>query len=147
MSRARGAMICVQNGRPRYRQAKNPAGENGTEPLRSAFRRHPLLVSAFVLFTLLALFFAGRFATRVAYWSTHQNQPVAEWMTVGYIAHSWHLDTRELETASGLPPPAGHPLTLGEIARERGVPVSEIIAAVEAAIARLQADKQTRRPP
>ncbi len=115
--------------------------------MKSAFRRHPVLVSAFVLFTLLALFFAGRLATRAVYWSTHQNQPVAEWMTVGYIAHSWHLDTRELEAASGLPPPAGHPLTLGEIAQQRGVPVSQIIAAVEAAIAKLQADKTRRRTP
>ena len=116
--------------------------------MRSAFRRHPVLVSAFVLFTLLALFFAGRFATRAIYWSTHQNQPVAAWMTVGYIAHSWNLDPRDLEVAAGLPPPvAGRPLTLGEIASERGVPVSQIIAAVEAAITRLQADRQGRRPP
>ena len=118
-----------------------------TGPLKSAFRRHPVLVSAFVLFTLLALFFAGRFTTRAIYWSTHHNQPVAAWMTVGYIAHSWNLDPHELEVAAGLPPPAGHPLTLGEIARQRGVPVSEVVAAVEAAIARLQADQHRRRPP
>jgi hypothetical protein len=115
--------------------------------LKSAFRRHPFLVSAFVLFTLLALFFAGRFATRAIYWSTHQNQPVAAWMTVGYIAHSWHLDPRDLEATAGLPPPAGHPLTLGEIATQRGVAVGEIIATVEAAIAKLQAERHGREPP
>ncbi len=115
--------------------------------MRSAFRRHPLLASAFVLFTLLALVFAGRFATRVAYWSTHQNQPVAEWMTVGYIAHSWHLDPHDLEAQAGLPPPAGHPLTLGEIAAQRGVRVDQIVAAVEVAIARLQAEKHGSKPP
>lgn len=115
--------------------------------MKSAFRRHPFLVSAFVLFALVALLFAGRFATRVAYWSTHQNQPVAEWMTVGYIAHSWHLDPRAIEETAGLPPPAGHPQTLGEIAAMRGVPVGEIIAAVEAAIVELQADQHRPRPP
>ncbi len=115
--------------------------------MKSAFRRHPVLVSAFVLFTALALFFAGRFATRAVYWSTHQNQPVAAWMTVGYIAHSWNLDPRDLETAAGLPPPAGRPLTLGEIAQQRGVPVGQIVATVEAAIARLQADKHGHKPP
>lgn len=123
------------------------AGDDRTERLKSTFRRHPVLVSAFVLFTLLALLFAGRFGYRVAYWSTHQNQPVAEWMTVGYIAHSWHLDPHDLEMQAGLPPPAGHPLTLGEIATGRGVPVSEVIAAVEAAIARLQAEKHGPKPP
>ena len=115
--------------------------------MRSAFRRHPILVSAFVVFTLIALVFAGRFATRVAYWSTHQNQPVAEWMTVGYIAHSWHLDARAIDAAAGLPPPVGHPLMLGEIAAQRGVPVGEVIAVVEAAIARLQAEKHGPKPP
>ena len=115
--------------------------------MKSAFRRHPLLVSAFVLFTLLALFFAGRFATRAVYWSTHQNETVAAWMTVGYIGHSWHLDPRAIDAAAGLPGPAGHPLTLAEIAVARGVPVSEIIAAVEAAIARLQAEKHGNKTP
>ncbi len=118
-----------------------------TGPLKSAFRRHPVLVSAFVLFTLLALFFAGRFAARAIYWSTHQNQPVAAWMTVGYIAHSWNLNPRSLEEAAGLPPPAGRPLTLGEIAVDRGVPADEVIATVAAAIAKLQADQHRRRPP
>ncbi len=109
--------------------------------MNAAFRRHPILVSAFVLFTLVALVFAGRFTYRVAYWTTHHNQPVAAWMTVGYVAHSWHLDPRAIDELAGLPPPTGAPLTLGEIATERGVPVDQIIAAVEAAIARLQAEE------
>lgn len=115
--------------------------------MRSTFRRHPLLASAFVLFTVLAVFFAGRLAYRVVYWSTHREQPVAEWMTVGYIGHSWHLDPRAIDAAAGLPPPAGHPLTLGEIAQQRGVPAREVIASVEAAIARLQAEQHGSKPP
>jgi hypothetical protein len=115
--------------------------------LKSAFRRHPFLASAFVLFTLLALFFAGRFAYGVAYWSTHHNQPVASWMTVGYVAHSWHLDPRAIDATAGLPPPAGHPLTLEEIASQRGVPVEQIIAAVEDAIAKLQAEEHGNKTP
>ncbi len=115
--------------------------------MKSAFRRHPLLVSAFVLFTLLALVFAGRLAFRLSYWSTHQNETVAEWMTIGYVGHSWHLDPRAIDAAAGLPPPAGHPLTLAEIAAERGVPVERIIADVEAAIAKLQAEEHGNRTP
>ena len=48
-------------------------------------------------------------------------------------------NTREIDRIAGLPLPQGHPLTLQEIARERGVPVAEIIAGVEAAVAKLQA--------
>ena len=68
-------------------------------------------------------------------------------MTVGYVAHSWHLDPRAIEEMAGLPAPAGHPQTLGEIAAARGVPIGEIIAAVEAAIAELQTEKRGPKPP
>ncbi len=119
----------------------------GTGSLRSAFRRHPVLVSAFVLFTLLALVFAGRFTYRVAYWTTHRNEPVAAWMTVGYVGHSWHLDPRAVAAAAELPPLSGHPLTLAEIAAERGVPVEQIVAAVETAIAKLQTEQHGSKTP
>ena len=38
-----------------------------------------------------------------------------------------------------MPLPEGHLLTLEEIARRRGVPVAEVIAEVEAAVAALRA--------
>jgi hypothetical protein len=62
-------------------------------------------------------------------------------MTVGYVGRSWGLDPRELDAVAGLPLPEerGHPLTLAEIARNRGVPVAEVIADVEAAIATMRA--------
>ena len=141
-------MICVQNGRSRYRQAKSPTGDNRTGQLKSAFRRHPVLVSAFVAFTLLALFFAGRFTYQAIYWSTHQNQPVAAWMTVGYIAHSWNLDPRDLD-GHGRPAAARRPSFDARRNRRRSAACrcSEIIAAVEAAIAKLQAEKHGHKPP
>lgn len=109
--------------------------------LFTAWRARPWLTSAFVLACAVTLFFAGRLVFYTAYWATHREMPVQGWMTVGYVARSWGLDPRELDAAAGLPQPQakGHPLTLDEIARDRGVPVAEIIAAVESALAEMQA--------
>lgn len=104
------------------------------------FRRHPKLVSALLLSSTLALVFLGRFLVQLIYWSGHQNEPVQAWMTMGYVGHSWDLNPRRLDELAGLPKPVnGHPKTLAEIAKERGVPVSEVIAQVEAAIAQAKA--------
>jgi uncharacterized membrane protein HdeD (DUF308 family) len=102
------------------------------------FRRHPYLFGAFALAVALALFFAARFITSVVYWAGHQNEPVQPWMTVGYVGHSWGVDPRQIDLIAGLPLLDGHPLTLSEIAAQDGAPVSEVIARVEAALAKLK---------
>lgn len=103
--------------------------------------RHPVLSLAFGLALALTLFFAGRFVAQAVYWSNpaHRNQPVAGWMTVGYVGHSWGLSPHEIDAEAGLPRPDGTPLTLAQIAAGRGVPVAQVIAEVEAALARLTA--------
>jgi hypothetical protein len=107
--------------------------------MRALFRRHPWLTSALGLAVALTLFFAVRFAVGAIYWAQHRQEPISGWMTVGYIGRSWQLDPREIDAVAGFPLPQGHPLTLEEIARQRGVPVAEIIAQAEAAVAKLQA--------
>lgn len=104
-------------------------------------RRHPVLSLAFALALGLTLFFAGRFVAQAVYWSdpAHRNQPVAGWMTVGYVGRSWGLSPRAIDAEAGLPPPQGKPLTLNQIAAARGVPVAQVVAEVEAALARLMA--------
>lgn len=108
-------------------------------PLIAAFRRHPLHFSAAGLALALALFFAVDFIAGAIYWSAHQNEPIQSWMTVGYIGHSWDVSPRAIDAIAGLPRPEGHPLTLGEIARDRRVPVADIIATVESAITQIKA--------
>jgi hypothetical protein len=105
------------------------------------WRQRPVLTSAFLLACAVTLFLAGFTVTRAVYWSNHREEPVSAWMTVGYVGRSWGLDPRELDAVAGLPVPEerGHPLTLAEIARDRGVPVTDIIAEVEAAIVTLRA--------
>lgn len=109
--------------------------------MKTAFRRHPLLVGAFAIALALALFFAVRLTIHTIRWEIHAEEPIEGWMTVGYVGRSWRLDPREIDRIAGLPLPeeAGRPLTLARIAADRGVPVAEIIAAVEAAVAQLRA--------
>jgi hypothetical protein len=109
--------------------------------LLTLWRARPWLTSAFLLACAVTLFFAGRFVAFSVYWATHQEVPVEPWMTVGYVARSWGLEPRALDAAAGTPIPEvkGHPQTLEEIARDRGVPVDEVIADVETAVERMRA--------
>ena len=65
-----------------------------------------------------------------------REQPVAAWMTPGYIAHSWQVPRgiviEALELDRGVRPPRA---TLADIAEDRGVPVQDLIEALEDAIA------------
>lgn len=107
-------------------------------------RRHPVLASLFALALVLTLVFAGRFVAQVIYWSdpARQEQEVEGWMTLRYIARSWHLSPRDLYEAAGLPPPVrGAPKTLEQMAQDRGIPLPVLIAEVKAGIDRLTADR------
>jgi hypothetical protein len=110
------------------------------------WRSRPYLTSAFLLACAFTLFFIARFAFQAVYWSTHQDQPIRPWMTVGYIARSWDLDPRQLDTIANLPLPhvMGHPQPLSEIAKDRGVPVEDIIAEVERGIATIRLQKPAK---
>lgn len=112
--------------------------------MRRLWQTHPRVLAGFVLASALALFFAGRILWGLVYWADHRNEAVQPWMTVGYVGRSWGLDPREIDRAAGLPLPEGHPLTLEEIARRRGVPVGDIIALVEATVAAMRAEKAAR---
>jgi hypothetical protein len=119
--------------------------ENGmADMLRKAlkiFRRHPLLSGTFLLALALTLFFGISALSRAIYWAQHQRDPVAPWMTVGYVARSWGLHPKEIDERANLPHPPGHPMTLREIASERGVPVQDIITLVEKTVDDLLAEQ------
>ncbi len=84
------------------------------------------------------------------YWANpaHREQPLAGWMTLHYVAHSWHVPPETVITAARVPrPPDGgrppHPRTLEEIARAQGISLDQLIARLQKAIAAAQA----RQPP
>lgn len=103
------------------------------------WREHRLLVLIFAAAVLLAALFAVRAAVFWTHWSDPENrdQPLAGWMTPGYVARSWHVDRGVVAEALGLEPGAGRGMTLAEIAEAQGVPLSELearlIDAIEAA--------------
>jgi hypothetical protein len=68
-------------------------------------------------------------------------EPLRPWMSIPYIAHSHHVPHEVLYQAAGLPADRHDHRPLGRIAREQGRPVDELIARLEAAIARSRANK------
>lgn len=116
--------------------------------MKRLIQKHPFVVAAFVLAVVLSVFFAGRIAYRAVYWAQHREEPVAAWMTVGYIGRSWGFDPRDIDQRAGLPEPErGKPKTLEQIARDRGVPVSEVIGLVEETLAQMTAERDAGRTP
>ena len=81
------------------------------------FRSAPLLASAFAVALLLTLWFGGQSIARAIYWADpqHQNQDVAGWMTVGYIARSWQVPPSELASELQRLPPILHMLPLAPL--------------------------------
>lgn len=113
------------------------------------WRRHPFVLSAFVLAMALTTFFAVRLGVQAVYWANpaHHNQAIEGWMTAGYIGKSWGVDPVALDTLAGLPLPQekGRPQPLVEIARDRGVPLDALIAHVEASLQTLLAQQDNAK--
>lgn len=109
------------------------------QTLRSIWHRHPWLALGFSLASLLALVFLGRFLWSVGYWMAHHEEPLRPWMTIGYVGRSWDVPPPLLDDLLGLERPKGKPMTLTDIARLKGIAVTDLITEVEAAIATARA--------
>jgi len=120
----------------------NGAHKRTVKPFLRLWRRHRILTSAFVLAMALAIFFAGRTIFFVAYWSdpARQDLPPEPWMTIGYVAHSWHVPVEKLARDLDLPPPPkdGPRPSLERLAEDRGQDFEEFKAEIEASLAELR---------
>lgn len=92
------------------------------------------VVIAFILALAFTAFYSYRTYKRAEFWREHQNQPIAEWMRVGFVANSYRVPLPDLNKAVGLPPDARDRRPLGVIAEEQGRPFAELKSALEAAI-------------
>jgi hypothetical protein len=112
--------------------------------MRRLWRRHRLLTIAFLLAGALTAYFAVRLAASWIYWNdpAHRDVEIAGWMTPRYVAHSWRLPPELVADALDLERRAGRPLTLADIAAERGLTVEELAARLEAAAAAHRAADQ-----
>jgi hypothetical protein len=110
--------------------------------LSRIFRQQPVLASAFAVFTTAALLFLGGALYNAVYWAGHEKEPIRPWMTIGYVARSWDLRGPDIDRVAGTPLPQGRPLTIQEIADQRGVSADEVAARVEAAVKQLIAERE-----
>ncbi len=102
--------------------------------------RQSVVAVAFLLSLSVAIFFVVRAVRPLIYWHYHQDEPIRGWMTMGYVAHSYHVPPHVLHSALGLPdnPPDKRPLR--EIAKAQNRSMDEIRSLL------LQAIVQARRP-
>ena len=107
--------------------------------LRGRVRRADRPVAAAFLVALaLAGFFGFRAVDRAVFWmdTDHHRMPPEPWMTLGFIERSWDLPPRSLRDVvlpAGDDGPRHRPLA--RIARDRGVPVEQVIADISAVLA------------
>lgn len=108
--------------------------------LLKLWKDHRIAATAFIVALVVALFFAARLAYFMIYWSdpAHRNQPIEDWMTVGYVARSYGVPRDQLAEAIAVKPSPGQRRTLADIAAERGVDTDTLKAELRQAIARLQ---------
>ncbi len=111
--------------------------------MQDLWKAHPIAFSGFLAAAAVTLIFIARITTSALYGANHRDESVKPWMTVGYIAKSWHLDPARIDLLTGLPGPKDHgPWTLAQIARARGVEVAAIIKQVNDTIAALEQQKE-----
>ncbi|MGR6432539.1 hypothetical protein [Rhizobium sp. PAMB 3182] len=110
--------------------------------IRTLWHKNRMLVLAFVLMAAITLFFAVRFVLFALYWNdpAHWNQPLEGWMTMGYVAHSYHVDPRDIDAGLDLAKPHERQ-TLEQIARDNGMTLEELKAKVEATLTKLKAER------
>lgn len=71
-----------------------------------------------------------------------REQSVAAWMTPRFIARSWSVPPDVIQNALDIPKPRPKgPINLTQLAELRGVPVEQIIAEAEAAVAAFRQGK------
>lgn len=114
--------------------------------IRRAWAAAPLAVIILALASVAAGVFAVRSAMFWYYWSdpAHRDQQIAAWMTPGYIAHSWYVPRDVVLDALGAPRGKdARPRNLRELSDLLGVPVEQLVAQAESAIA----DYRALNPP
>lgn len=107
-------------------------------------KRRWLLIAAFGVALAATLFFAVRMTMTAAHWEpgAADDRPLQPWMTPRYVAHARHVPPEVVGEALGLDPRRPpRRMTLAELAAMRGVPVSQLIALLDEAVA---AHRETR---
>jgi hypothetical protein len=105
------------------------------QTLKNFSWRQWLVVALFVVALGATVVHTTRTVRRAAYWREHRDEPINGWMTVGYVAHSYHVPAHVLYSALNLPQTKPHDRRpLREIAREQGRSMNDVRAILQDAI-------------
>ena len=113
------------------------------ESLKRLWGAAPIATVILVLSLAMSLFFGVRIVVHWVYWSdpVHHEQPIAAWMTPGYIGNSWQVPKKVVIEALGAPdPPPDGVRNLVELSEYLDVPIEEMIARAERGIAAFKAE-------
>src|SRR6185369_4345125 len=93
--------------------------------------RQRLVAAAFLFVLGFTGFYVYRVVRDAIYWQYHEDEPIQGWMTVDYVAHSYHVPPHILYKSLGLPhkPPNKNPLF--EIANTQNRSMDEIKAILQ----------------
>ncbi len=97
-------------------------------------RWRKLTLAAFVLVLVFTGFQIFRTVQYATYWRQHRDEPIAGWMRVGYVAHSYHVPLPVLNQSIGLTADERDRRPLTEIAKSQDRSFEEIKANLENAI-------------
>lgn len=98
----------------------------------AAARRRPWLAAAVLVAVLVAGLFLARTVALLAGWGPDPARPVEGWMTPRYLVRVYDLPPERVSDVLGIAPGSAPRQPLEDIARQRGIPLSDLIAAVEA---------------
>ncbi|MGI8469447.1 MAG: hypothetical protein ACR2N3_13440 [Pyrinomonadaceae bacterium] len=93
-----------------------------------------LVAAAFLLVLAFTGFYAFRAANNAIYWHYHADEPMQGWMTVGYVAHAYHVPPHILYQALGLPLKPPDKRTLLDIANAQNRSPDDVKAVLQDAI-------------
>ncbi|VVT10587.1 conserved hypothetical protein [Sphingomonas sp. EC-HK361] len=107
-----------------------------------------LLIACFVIVATVTAVAVVRTVREVRFWNAHRDEPIEGWMSIGFVAHSYHVPPYVLEQAIGLPPgpPPDH-RRLARIAADTGVPLATLKARLLNAIVHVRPPYPPPGPP
>lgn len=103
---------------------------------RMLWRRHRFLFVGFVAAIVVTVFFAVRLLFFTVYWAdpTHRGQRLEEWMTPGFVAHSYDLPPEVVRDLLELDAGDGKRRTLAEVLETSDLTLEEIQQRIDEAV-------------
>lgn len=100
--------------------------------------RNRLIRGSLIAALVVAIGFTGFHAYRLVrdaiYWNVHKDEPIEGWMTLGYVAHSYHVPPHILFQALGMQPGPPERRNIAAIAADKGQSVAQVSAILNQAI-------------